>query len=203
MNRRVTLALAVMGALACDGMASRGPVQQSHSSTIAVSPDATHLFVVHPDADSVTIVNRSSRAIEHDVLLAATPPAADPARDEIAAMTLRSRRQRSRARLPLRRATLYVTGQRSGHVYVDRYGLGRHQGQRRRLLGAHWRRREPRRCSRLRRLFARRRRRRSLGGDPRGVEAEPVPCPRRSLGSLAWAADGQTLYATHLLEQRA
>ena len=61
-------ALALAGLLAC-GMQLRGncgldaawrppPLQQTHSSSLAASPDGSRLFVVHPDADSVSVLER-------------------------------------------------------------------------------------------------------------------------------------------------
>jgi YVTN family beta-propeller protein len=191
MNRRVTLALAMVGAFACNDMANGGPVQQSHSSTIAASPDATHLFVVHPDADSVTIVNRASRAIEHDVLLAAKAPAADPTTKRYdPAVAPRA------LALDSHGLTLYVTGQRSGLVYAIDTASGVIKGnvavcsEPIGIVVSHDDAHVFVACSQDDEVV-------EISAANLAVEAT-VPCPRKPW-SLAWAADGQTLYATHLL----
>jgi DNA-binding beta-propeller fold protein YncE len=52
---------------------------QTPSSPIAVSPDGTRLYVVHPDADSVSAVDPAARTIVWETLLASQAPAAkDP-----------------------------------------------------------------------------------------------------------------------------
>jgi YVTN family beta-propeller protein len=191
MNRRVTLALAMTGASACNDMASHGPVQQSHSSTIAASPDATHLFVVHPDADSVTIIDRSSRTIEHDVLLAAKAPGADPTTKRYdPAVAPRA------LALDSHGATLYVTGQRSGHVYAIDTASGAIKGnvavcsEPIGVVVSHDDAHVFVACSQDNEVI-------EIAAANLAIEAT-APCPRKPW-SLAWGADGQTLYATHLL----
>jgi DNA-binding beta-propeller fold protein YncE len=85
--------------------------QQAHSSPIAVSPDGSHLFVVHPDADSVTILDAATRSIEHEILLSATIPAVVSQRFDPAVMP------RALA-LDSTATNLYVTGERSGRLYA-------------------------------------------------------------------------------------
>jgi len=85
---------------------------QSHSAAIAVNPAGTRLYVVHPDADSVSVLDLATRAILHEVLLAAKPVAVDSAGHYVPAVGPRALALDSTGR------TLYVTGQRSGHVYA-------------------------------------------------------------------------------------
>ena len=67
--------------------------QQTHSSPIATSPDGARLFVVHPDADSVSILDAASRAIVHEVLLGGKAARGRP--DDEALRSRPSRRARS------------------------------------------------------------------------------------------------------------
>ena len=61
------------------------------------APDGARLFVVHPDADSVTILDRRRTAtIVHEILLAPAAPAADPTHQ---ALRPGGRAARARARL--------------------------------------------------------------------------------------------------------
>jgi YVTN family beta-propeller protein len=89
------------------------PVVQPHSSTIAVSPDGAHLYVVHPDADCVTVLSTGSRTIERTVMLANSAPAVD---------ATTGRYQPSIAPRALALDSdgrhLYVTGERSGLLYA-------------------------------------------------------------------------------------
>jgi YVTN family beta-propeller protein len=85
---------------------------QSHSSAIAVNPAGTRLYVVHPDADSVSVLDVATRSILHEVLLAAKPVAVDSAGRYTPAVGPRALALDSTGH------TLYVTGQRSGHLYV-------------------------------------------------------------------------------------
>ncbi len=165
---------------------------QSHAAPIAVDPTGTQLFVVHPDADSVSIVDLASRAIVHQVLLAAAPPAADATGRYAPAVGPRALALDSTGR------TLYVTGQWSGSVYAIDVASGELA---RSTVAAV--------CSEPigvlvsaddAHLFV------ACAQDDEVVElatadlsvVATAPCPRKPW-ALAWAADGGTLVATHLL----
>ena len=197
MTRRPALlvSLALASVFACgDGTPPSSP-QQTHSGPIATAPDGSRLYVVHPDADCVSILDRTTHAIVHERLLAAKVPAVDAATQRYdPAVSPRA------LALDSKGATLYVTGERSGHALRDRRGFRSSRGRRRGLLRANRRSREPRRRTRLRGVLARRRHRRG-GRAPHPGEVRDeatVPCPRKPW-SLAWGADGKTLFATHLL----
>jgi len=163
---------------------------QSHSSAIAVNPAGTRLYVVHPDADSVSVLDLATRAILHQVLLAAKPVAVDSTGRFTPAVGPRALALDSAGR------TLYVTGQRSGRLYALDASSG----------------------AMLRDAF--------VCSEPIGVlvsaddasvfvacaqddqvvqvhaadlsAAGAAAAPRKPW-ALAWAADGKTLLATHLL----
>ena len=105
------LALAVASVVACS--AGSRASRQSHSAPLAMSPDGARLYVAHPDADSVTILDVAKRTILHEVLLSGAHPIVDPTTQrydpavEPRALALDSTG-----------ASLYVTGQRSGLLYV-------------------------------------------------------------------------------------
>jgi len=80
---------------------------------MAVSPDGARLFVAQPDADSVTIVDRAARSIEHEILLANTHPTLDSTTGRYTPAVA----PRDLA-LDSTGASLYVTGQRSGVLYA-------------------------------------------------------------------------------------
>jgi YVTN family beta-propeller protein len=108
-------------ALACLGVATSCteggtvaplPYGSDHSSSIALSADESTAFVVNPDADSVSFVDVRGGTLVREVLLASAPPQQDPS-------TLRfdpAVGPRAMALGP-QGLSLYVTGQRSGHVY--------------------------------------------------------------------------------------
>jgi YVTN family beta-propeller protein len=110
----VVLAVFVCAALGCRGerIASAPARVQPHSSSLAASTDGTRLYVVHPDADSVSRLDLASRRIVQERTLSAQPPALDTAGRYEPAVSPRA--------LALNAAgdTLYVTGQRSGRVYA-------------------------------------------------------------------------------------
>ncbi len=164
--------------------------QQTHSSALAISPDHTRLYVAHPDADSVSVLDTDKRTILHEILLAAAPPAQGA--DNRYEPTVGPRA----LALDSTGGTLFVTGQRSGYLYALDAASGAPRAQ----------------------VF--------VCAEPIGVlvsaddasvfvacaqddeivevaaiDLSPVaaaPCPRKPW-ALAWAADGQTLLATHLL----
>jgi cytochrome c peroxidase/sugar lactone lactonase YvrE len=165
---------------------------QSHSAPMAIDPAGKQLFVVHPDADSVTVVDLASRQIVHDVLLSTAAPATDSAGRYTPAVAPRALALDSVGR------TLYVTGQRSGLVYAIDVASG-----------AIARATPTAVCAEPVGIL--------VGADDANVfvacaqDDEVVelaaadltvvsiaPCPRKPW-ALAWAADGKTLYATHFL----
>jgi YVTN family beta-propeller protein len=80
---------------------------------MAVSPDGAHLYVAHPDADTVSVLDLATRSIEHEILLANSVPSVDPATHRFdPAVSPRALALDSRGK------TLYVTGQRSGLLYA-------------------------------------------------------------------------------------
>ncbi|MGA3124500.1 MAG: di-heme oxidoredictase family protein [Polyangiaceae bacterium] len=165
--------------------------QQAHSSPIATSPDGSRLFVVHPDADSVTILDLATRTIEHEVLLANASPSVDPTTNRFTpAVGPRALCLSSTG------STLYVSGQRSGLLYA----IDTDQAQVRASVSV---------CSEPIGVL--------VSADDSNVfvacaqDDEIVEVDAASLGmvatavtprkpwALAWAADGQTLVTTHLL----
>ncbi|HXN30857.1 MAG TPA: beta-propeller fold lactonase family protein [Polyangiaceae bacterium] len=116
MIRRQLLPLAAAAAFsssACSAPPPRQATPATHSSSIAISPDGAFLFVAHPDADSVAILDLATRSIQHEILLASAAPGVDPAtaRFDPAVMP------RALA-LDSTGKALYVTGQRSGSLYA-------------------------------------------------------------------------------------
>jgi DNA-binding beta-propeller fold protein YncE len=166
-----------------------GPIQ-THSASLVTNPAGTTLYVVHPDADSVTLLDVASRQILHDVLLAAVSPSPDDAGRYAPAVSPRA------LALDSTGSTLYVTGQRSGRLYVLDASTGAIQGD----------------------VF--------VCSEPVGVLVAPgdasvyvacaqddeivevrasdrtvvkaVSCPRKPW-ALAWTQDRRTLLATHFL----
>ncbi len=116
MNRRplrpALAASALLSVAACSTSSPAPSTPQSHSSAIAVSPDGSRLFVVHPDADSVSVIDLATRSIAHDILLADAVPALDGNGHFAPAVGPRALALSSSG------GTLYVTGQRSGRVYA-------------------------------------------------------------------------------------
>jgi cytochrome c peroxidase len=186
------------GGGAAGGAAGAGPdapavhVVQSHSTSIAVDPAGKELFVVHPDADSVSVVDLGSRAIVHEVLLAATTPTTDANGRYTPAIGPRALALDSTGR------TLYVTGQWSGSVYAIDVASGSIARSTAAAVCS-----EPIgvlvsaddahlfvACAQDDEVI-------ELGAADLSVVAT-APCPRKPW-ALAWASDGTTLVATHLL----
>ncbi|HVZ87912.1 MAG TPA: hypothetical protein VHG72_13140, partial [Polyangia bacterium] len=160
---------------------------QSHSASLVANAAGTQLYAVHPDADSVSILDLGTRQVLHDVALAPSPPTPDSSGRYTPAIAPRALALESTGH------TLYVTGQRSGSVYaVDVSG-----GTVTRSAAV---------CSEPigilvsadnANLFV------ACAQDDEVVElaaadlsvAASVACPRKPW-ALAWGADGVTLYAT-------
>ncbi|HVZ85979.1 MAG TPA: di-heme oxidoredictase family protein, partial [Polyangia bacterium] len=179
-----------IGGAAGAGGAPATSTRQSHSASLVANATGTQLYVVHPDADSVSILDLGTRQILHEVALASSPPAADRTGRYTPAVAPRALALDSTGR------ALYVTGQRSGSVYaVDVTG-----GTVNRSAAV---------CSEPigilvsadnANLFV------ACAQDDEVVElaaadlsvVATVPCPRKPW-ALAWGADGATLFATHFL----
>ncbi|HTB78208.1 MAG TPA: di-heme oxidoredictase family protein [Polyangiaceae bacterium] len=163
--------------------------QQSHSSSLVASPDGSLLFVVHPDADSVSILRVATRTILHEVALAPAGPSVSATGRYDPGVGPRALAIDSVA------ATLYVTGQRSGKLYAVDVASGSVKAS-------------AAVCSEPigvlvsaddADVFV------ACAQDDELVELRTIdlgvvataPCPRKPW-ALAWAAD-QTLLATHLL----
>lgn len=195
MNARGPLVLLAVAACSSCGSgsssASSSATPQTHSSSIVVSPDGSRLFVVHPDADSVSILNVAARSIEHEVELGAALPSVDPATKRFTPAVM----PRALA-LDAGGTELYVTGERSGRLYaIDTASASVSQS-----VAV---------CSEPigvlvskddSNVFV------ACSGDDEIVELDAaslavvatVTTPRKPW-SLAWKSDGATLLATHLL----
>jgi len=192
-RRGSTVALcAVLSACGPDAARSAPahPVQQAHSASMAISPDGSRLFVAHPDADSVTVLDLSTRHIAHETLLAPRRPARDENGRYSPAVMPRALALSSTG------ARLYVTGQASGRLYAldaasakvehDAFVCSEPIGV---LVSAD-----------DSTLFV------ACSADDELVELSAtdlavvarVPSLRKPW-ALAWAANGETLLATHLL----
>ena len=86
--------------------------QQTHSSSLAASSDGSLLFVVHPDADSVSVLSVATRGIVHEIPLASAAPTLSATGRYEPSVGPRALATDSVA------STLYVTGQRSGRLYA-------------------------------------------------------------------------------------
>ncbi len=195
MKRAAAISLAVVLAvacfIACGDSASPGSAHQTHSSSIAMSPDGARLFVVHPDADSVSILDRATRAVSHEVLLGDKAPAIDPTTKRFdPAVAPRAIAVDSRG------ATLFVTGERSGRLYAIDANSGSVKGTVAicsEPIGVVVSRDDAHvfvACSQDDAIV-------EVAAAGLTVEAR-ASCPRKPW-SLAWGTDGMTLYATHLL----
>ncbi len=196
MNYRRWSVMAATLSLACGGVPVTttttvpARAQQNHSSPIAVSPDHSQLYVVHPDADSVSTLNLKDHTLIRETLLATAPP--KPNADGRYEPTVGPRA----LALNATGSVLYVTGQRSGvlysvdtasgailaHVFVCSEPIG--------VLVS----------SDDANVFV------ACSQDDEIVEVEAdnltvvatATCPRKPW-ALAWASDGQSLLVTHLL----
>jgi YVTN family beta-propeller protein len=178
------------GGTAGDGGVPTARAVQSHSGSLELSPDGRQLYVVHPDADSVSVIDLASRTIAREVMLAAAAPAADATGRYAPAVGPRALAHDSTGR------TLYVTGQWSSSVYAIDVASG--TVTRSAVVCA-----EPAgvlvsaddaelfvACSQDDELA-------ELATADLSVTAR-VPCPRKPW-ALAWGPDGTTLLATHFL----
>ena len=195
MNRPSLLVTFVLAA-ACPSACGSSPSPalsrvQSHSGALAITPDGSRLFVVHPDADSVSILGVASRAIENEVLLAGAPPGVDPATQRFEPSVM----PRALA-LDSAGKNLYVTGERSGTLYAVDAASGAVKQSAAvcsEPVGVLVSRDDAR-------VFV------ACSQDDEVVELDAsslavvgqVATPRKPW-ALAWAPDGETLLATHLL----
>jgi DNA-binding beta-propeller fold protein YncE len=165
--------------------------RQSHSGPTTVSSDGTLLYVVHPDADSVSAIDPVARTIAFEALLAPAPPTMDRTGGYAPSVMPRG------LALDPTGTTLYVTGERSGIVYA----LDASSGAKKAASAVV--------CSEPTgilvdeagaNLFV------ACSNDDAIVELRTsdlsqvakVACPRKPW-ALSWGSDGMTLLATHLL----
>jgi DNA-binding beta-propeller fold protein YncE len=192
MSRFFVLGLCLLWA--CGSSSPSAPAarrQQSHSSSIAIAPDGSRLFVVHPDADVVSIVDTASRSISQEIRLGGSLPAVDPATVRFDPSVM----PRALA-LDSTGASLYVTGERSGQLYAIDVKGGAIRGSAvvcsepvGVVVGAD-----------DSKLFV------ACAQDDEVVELDAATLSTlaraptlRKPWTLAWAPDGTTLLATHLL----
>jgi len=188
--QRAGLFAGIIAATSCQTLAPGVALPfATHSGPLAISPDGTRLFVAHPDADLVTVVDTASGVIVLTVALASAPAIAATGNYTPAVFP------RALALDPTGR-TLFVTGQRSGHAYAVDTATGTKLadvsvcaepiGILPDRAGAH--------------VFI------ACSQDDEIVELNASDLsPVASVASphkpwaLAWAADGTTLVSTHLL----
>lgn len=109
-------ALAALAVAACGGEGatagdSPAPAARGqHASSIAVSDDGRTVYVVNPDADSVSVIDSEARALRAEILLAPAPPAPDARGTYTPAVMPRA--------LALAGGALFVTGQRAGALFA-------------------------------------------------------------------------------------
>jgi DNA-binding beta-propeller fold protein YncE len=106
--------LGLLAVWACGQGAGKAaaPVQQSHSGPIAISPDGSRVYVVHPDADSVSAIDTATQHIVFETGLSNAPPAIDAQKHFWPSVMPRA------LALDSTGSVLYVTGERSSTVYA-------------------------------------------------------------------------------------
>jgi YVTN family beta-propeller protein len=109
----VTAGAFALGCGSSTGPAPATPKVAAHSSSLALSADGANLYVVNPEADSVSEIDTATRALTREILLAPAAPAADPVTGAFAPAVM----PRAAALAPDGR-TLYVTGERAGAVFA-------------------------------------------------------------------------------------
>jgi YVTN family beta-propeller protein len=98
------------GGTGTGGAVAPGPVAR-HSSSIAVSPDGTRVYVVNADSDSVSEIDTMARTLVREIPLAAAPPTVDAGGHFTPAVGPRA------LALSPRAGMLYVTGERTGMLH--------------------------------------------------------------------------------------
>ncbi|MFI5299257.1 MAG: hypothetical protein ACHREM_14275 [Polyangiales bacterium] len=96
-------------------VADAGPLlggESDHSASIAVSSDDATVYVVNPDSDSVSFLDAHALTLKKELLLSTASPTVDANGRFEPAVSPRA------LALGPGGTTLYVTGQRSGHVYA-------------------------------------------------------------------------------------
>jgi YVTN family beta-propeller protein len=157
---------------------------------MVASTDGSRLFIVHPDADAISIVDPRARRIVQGRTLAEHPPSPDADGRYTPSVAPRAIARNTTA------TRLYVTGQRSGRLYAidaasakvvaDAFVCSEPIGV---VVSAD-----------DERLFV------ACSADEEVVEVSTddlsrissAPCPSKPW-ALAWANDGETLLVTHLL----
>ena len=114
MRRTVLVSVAVAFAWACDSPSTPTPATpNAHSGSLALSRSGATLYVAHPDADEVSVLDMSARRLTVDILLGSAAPQMDSKTNRFdPAVSPRA------VTLDSSGATLYVTGQRSGKLYA-------------------------------------------------------------------------------------